>query len=150
MASIATSAFGYNQDEGTIFFEGQTFEVAGLRYYWELKEDSNNRHLVRSNVSSAVKGITIASTTQASINKGSTQTEIAFVRCAYGYQQDNFGISTDGGNPSLDTSGSLPDQVVTLNIGNQTGTSSFICGHIKKIQYFPRRLSDTELQEITS
>jgi hypothetical protein len=89
----------------------------------------------------------------ASIVSGSGVEIGKYVKLAGAYQKDNFAFITSEGALSTDTSGDVPREIAmkNLSIGNNPfNTTNMLNGHIKKLQYFPRRLSDTELQEITS
>ena len=72
----------------------------------------------------------------------------SFVSIAAGYKANDFGVSRNGGLVSTDTSGSLPS-VTRVVIGSQSN-NQYLNGHIKRIAYFPRRLSNSELQSITA
>jgi hypothetical protein len=55
----------------------------------------------------------------------------------------------NGGSVVSDTSVSVPS-VTTLSIGKDESSNYWLNGHIKSIQYYPRRLTNTQLQELTS
>ena len=72
-------------------------------------------------------------------------------KIANSYKLNDFAFSSNGAAAVVDTSGVLPTLSAThaLVIGS-FGSSRFINGHIRRISYYPRRLSDTELQTLTA
>jgi hypothetical protein len=72
-------------------------------------------------------------------------------KIANSYKLNDFAFSSNGAAAVVDTSGSLPTLTAThaLVIGS-FGASRFINGHIRRISYYPRRLSNTELQTLTT
>lgn len=72
---------------------------------------------------------------------------LAFVRAALAYKQNDFAYTVSGGNPAIDDLGEVPT-LWPLRIGR--GFTPMASVHIKRVTYFPRRLSNAELQEITT
>jgi hypothetical protein len=69
------------------------------------------------------------------------------IKQAGAYQVNDFAISTNGGAVSTDTSGAVPF-VDSATFSSAVGNS--VNGTIKRIAYYNRRLSNTELQGLTS
>jgi hypothetical protein len=68
---------------------------------------------------------------------------------AVAYAENSFNQSIAGLLPNAeDTSGALP-VVNGLAIGNEFGTN-LICGHIRRIAYYPKRLTNAELQALSA
>jgi hypothetical protein len=66
------------------------------------------------------------------------------------YKVNDFASVVNGGSAVTDTSGNLPI-VNRLYIGaSQIGTSGFINGTIRKLAYYPLRLTNAQLQALTS
>lgn len=72
-----------------------------------------------------------------------------FHRIAMAYAANNFAFSTSGGAPQTDTSGTLP-VVDNLVIGQNRAGSVAGSANIRKIAYYPARLSNANLQALTS
>jgi hypothetical protein len=83
--------------------------------------------------------------TLASLNK---TIDAESIKYAVGIELDNYALVKDGDTPLLDTSALIltPD---TLQIGANTASAAHINGHIRKLSYYPQRLTDTQLQAIT-
>jgi hypothetical protein len=159
VASIPTSAFGYNQKAGTVVceFETQFGTTVGFPRIWEIGNTSTNINRVQVYVSSAAGNVFGAvfsnNVLSCNINTGA-QTSPASGRVAFAFADDDFAALIDGGSPVTDTSGSFTTPSTprnTLKIGGAGDSSSAnMSGHIKSIRYWPRRLTNTQLQELTS
>lgn len=72
-------------------------------------------------------------------------------KVAIAYAPDNFAVSSNGAINATDDSGTFDTLSVTnISIGKGNGNSIYFNGHIKSIKYYPRRLTNAQLQEITS
>ena len=149
VASIATSAFGFNEDEGTVFAEGRTSSSLISALFTINDNSVNNRISQRLTGSNVQAFIMDGGTAQASINV-SNHIIGSFSKSALAYQENNFNNASQGTLGTADTSGTVASSLTQIELGTSRSPSNMLNGHIKKLQYFPRRLSDTELQEITS
>jgi hypothetical protein len=154
VASISGSAFSswYRQDEGTVFSDWST-PASSEQVAWAISNGtldesirastlvagaSNNTRLVVIDNNSLQAGLAVGVYTPGSRRK-----------TALAYQQDNFAGVADGAAVVTDTSGTLPT-VDRLFIGaNWAGSGGFLGGPIRRFTYWPARLSDTTLQNIT-
>ena len=74
-----------------------------------------------------------------------------FNTAAQGYAGTDAGCAVNGIDPSFSTSASLnPGTVDSMWIGRNDNVSMWLNGHISRIAYYPRRLSDANLEAITS
>jgi hypothetical protein len=155
----------YNQSEGTLFAESSsTALVAGDNQgIWGLGDDTlifaSGNMLYATYLASVSHRIAItgavsgASTVSSLNNSGVPQSANTPARSIFGYKTDDFAISTNGSSVATDTSGALP--VVTgFSIGGlQKAWSSGgnqLNGHIRKIAYWPKRLTNTLLEQLTT
>jgi hypothetical protein len=112
VASIPTSAFGYNQKAGTVVceFETQFGTTVGFPRIWEIGNTSTNINRVQVYVSSAAGNVFGAVFSNnvlfCNINTGA-QTSPASGRVAFAFADDDFAALIDGGSPVTDTSGSF-------------------------------------------
>lgn len=143
VASIPVSAFGYNQDAGTVVVDVNTFDNDYGNWVWEL-DGSSNTSLYAHGAGTGWRlfgaGGTIAYLGTLPANASAN----------IGYAYDHIGSSAliDGGSITAQTFGQ-PVNVATLKIG-ATGPISRLNGHIKSLKYYPRRLTNTQLQELTA
>ena len=81
----------------------------------------------------------------ASISRPSTPFKVAFA-----LKQDDMAFVVDGGTVSTDTSGTIPT-VTNLYLGRASWTAgNYACIHIKSLTYYPRRLTNAQLQSLTT
>lgn len=66
------------------------------------------------------------------------------------YAASNFVSSSQGILSTPATSGSVPTGANIFEIGNRSSGSAALNGHIRSITYYPRRLSNTQLQRLTA
>jgi hypothetical protein len=69
-------------------------------------------------------------------------------RTAGAYKVNDFAVSTNGGTVATDTLGTIPT-VDRLRLGERV-TGNNLNGYLRRITYYPRRLSNAELQTITT
>ena len=153
VASIDTSAFGYRQAEGTLFasyyaFSGQgsTVRIASLNdvsasnsFQMALLDAGTTYHEVRSGGAAVVTTVLAGAITDNALTKTAVASSL-----------DDHAGATNGGTVGTDTSGAMPIGVTTLNIGSHYSGNFPFNGHIKSLKYYPRRLTNAQLQELTT
>jgi hypothetical protein len=145
----------YNQTEGTVFADTQLPNLVNAASKCALDAtdgSTNNRINVRSlAASSTFAQFTVrsgaATTAQFAPNIVAVLTPI---KLGLAYKVNDFAGTQNGAAPTLDTSGAVPIAINQMLIGSGFGPAEFLNGHIRRVSYFPRRLSDTELIGITS
>lgn len=70
-------------------------------------------------------------------------------RMAFAYASDDFALSVDGAEVVRDESGQVPGPVTELAIGQLGGGAGQLNGHIRRLIYYPVRLGDAALREMT-
>ena len=85
---------------------------------------------------------------QADMNPGSVTANVTF-NVAGAYKLNDFATARNAGAVVTDTSGIVPIGLNVLNIGAREDLIEFLNGHIKKIAYYPQRLTNSELQAFT-
>jgi hypothetical protein len=159
VASIPTSAFGYNADKGTVVceFEYQYATSGGFPRPWEIGSTSTAINRINMFTSFSTGNFVAAAVsnnvTAASLNLLLAAPSPVGGKAAFAFAEDDFAACIDGGSVLTDTSGtmvpSVPRNALTVG-GATTATSQNINGHIKSIQYYPRRLSNAQLQRLTA
>jgi hypothetical protein len=71
-------------------------------------------------------------------------------KVAYSAQDNSLAVCLNGGVVATDTSGTLLKTVDNLKLGVRSDFGIPLNGTIKKLSYYPQRLSNEELQEMTS
>ena len=155
IASIPVADFGYNQSEGTVVVEAKTFSNAEANHGdFALTDSGTSPDLSSgSRTGSSVAGsystwYKTAGTTQANLVRTSAVEDNVFYKAGFCYKANDFAQSVDGGSILSDSSGTVPSRNSVVLIGdNYYGKLN---GHIKSIKYYPRRLTNAQLQEITT
>jgi phage gp46-like protein len=143
------SSFGFSDIAGTFVVEVQSGgdpAVADQRFICLSDGGGAERMLVYR---TAARGATLQvrddNVNTASLFAG-TLGDSAFGTIAAAWAQDSFAVSLNGAAVALDSSGTLPT-VNTLTLGTDPASSSNACdGHIRRLRYYPKRLTNTALQ----
>ena len=149
VASIPVSAFGYNDQAGTVIVEvgNHAGATAGSQYVVSLDNSSSaermqvnrfNGNYILDVVDNSVSQVS------ASIGAGVDGSKVSFA-----YALNNFVATENGDTPVTDTTATVPTPS-KLSIGIAYNSTAQLNGHIKSIQYYPRRLTNTQLQELTA
>jgi hypothetical protein len=144
----------YRPDEGTLYGEYVSGESQGTQAVAYIGDNTvNNRIVVYDDGTVGVGSdgyIIVASSgvTQALINLG-TSSRNQKHKIIGAYKTNDFAGSFDGGSSSVDTLGIVPLGLDRLILADAGGVASSLNGHLRKFAYYPARLSNAELQEMT-
>jgi hypothetical protein len=141
----------YNQAEGTLFAE-HICNIANVGIVGFTDNSVANRFIVltaNSPAGAPIGNVRISSNAEASITVGSTPTSTEILRFALTGATNDFQAARGGTLGTADTSGDMPT-LTHLQVGVSGGSSNRMTGHIRKIAYWPRRLSNTLLQQLTT
>lgn len=141
----------YRQDEGTIYVDWSIYQfVAGVSVRFTVSDGSTSNQLrarlapsgstqVRHDVTSAGVTSTLGSPgVLASINKE-----------AFAFAANNYAGVLNGGAASTSVSLTLPI-ASQITIGGGVAAVTPLNGHIRKLSYYPIRVTNTQLQALTS
>jgi len=151
VASIPVADFGYNQSAGTFFVEYTPQVVsADVRAAFDLTEEggSTDNRIYHSGGTGVHWLVRSGASLQASLDAG-TATANQLNKAAGVYKLNDFAVTIDGGTVSFDTSGVVPVDIGILYLGKLYNGYE-LNGHIKSIKYYPRRLTNAQLQDLTS
>jgi hypothetical protein len=143
----------YSQSEGTLYAEYSRLATSTANsgmFAFSVNDGGANNIISLSNNfgGTSDRFVVLASASaQAVISVGTATT--AFVKKAGTYKVNSFQLSKNGTLGTEDTSGIVP-VVDRAGIGCYGNGVEPLNGTIKKLAYFPRRLSDAELTSITS
>ena len=151
IAQISTSAFGYNNDKGSLVVDVLTPVADQLMTlaYFNVSTFNNSRGLWKSN-----SGITAVGTDYVRVSHdGATtkftigqQTQAEYTKLGLSYGDNERGVRDGGTVLSGDSRYPNPTR---LHLGGRDNGFQGQCW-IKSIQYYPRRLTNTQLQELTT
>ena len=155
LAEIPTSAFGYNNDQGSIAVEFKSHKASSLDYgAFVLSDGSNVNRIAHFALPTDHRSSSINSNNlEVNIGAGSRGAPSELVKFAIAFAENNFAASLNGATAVTDTSVTIPSGLSKLALGYFYPSyphSNLINGHIKSIQYYPRRLTNAQLQELTT
>jgi len=152
-ASITGENFSswYRQDEGSIYvdstkgnlgtnfagyFSLHTEDFSNSEYYWLLHNSSDQfQFLVAPAIASLTDGVDVSLGSQ---------------KACVSWADDDFSMSINGGAIQSDTSGPAKKNLAGLRIGfSPYSNSHYLNSTIKKLSYYPQRLTNEQLQQLT-
>jgi hypothetical protein len=144
----------YRADEGTIYGEAGTPNSGAIiaAVVGTLTPGANYIFIGKRTATGKAGGVVQSNSVQlVNFQDGAVMGETS-VKIAMAYKVNDFAIASNGGNLQTDTSGVLPPDIGVLHIGSQANISSTatINAPIKKLAYYPARLTNAELQGLTT
>lgn len=153
-ASIVAPNFApwYNQSEGTFVVEASTIRptsVSAANFAVAASDGtSNERNQIVFDTTQVTASTFDGGVSQALLAASYMANSVAKV--AFAYAANNFAASFNGAAATTDTSGTLPI-VDRLTLGSNWAASNFFLnGHIRRISYYPSRLSNAQLQALSA
>ena len=153
VASIGSSNYSSwaNNTQGTLFALAGRLEGAsgGTTTIGQLDDGTTTNRILLGIGSTGASGQNIGVAITSNVQEVTFQgiASAGGNRVAFAYALNDYGLSLNGATPLSDTSAAVPGGIATLRIGNNTG--SFLSGHIRRLCFWPTRLSNTTLQQIT-
>jgi hypothetical protein len=153
IASMTGTNFSswYNQGEGTLYAEANTPSFATTYVFAEINNNSTSNYVRQSTTSAGTTTQFVVvdnSVTQAS--PGFAVTLGSYRKMAGAYTADSVQQSVNGSLGTEDTSATIPTGLVQMNIGTRSSGANTVNGTIKKIAYYPLRVTNAQLQGLTS
>ena len=148
-ASVNTLSPWYNSVAGTLYVEATAFAGTGGNRYYEFT-DGTSANVIQAFAASATintEWIYVSGAPQAQLSSSGSPTSLTKIGAAYA--TNDFAASLNGAAPATDTSGSIPS-VNKLILGGSAAGLAQLCGHLRRITYYPRRLTNAELQTLTT
>jgi hypothetical protein len=155
VASVNTLSPWYNSAAGTLFAEFSTFGTpVNFPTVWQLDDGTSQNNLIGyvfTNILGAAQRTLNVSqgdlnTVGAAINAANT------TKMGYAYATNDSALSGNGSaltGGAIDNTVSIPT-VTTLRLGAKVTPVNVLNGYLRRITYYPRRLSNAELVSITS
>ena len=148
--------FWYNQNAGTLVFEGSSFAtnntstgIPGILVSDGANNNSNSHRVLAFSdyweATTANGGVV-----QSDLFSFGTYIPNVTAKVAYAYATNNFAASINGGVAITDVSGTVPVTMTRMISGaNSISASSYLNGHIRSVRYYQTRLSDAQLRALT-
>lgn len=149
VASVNTLSPWFNSTVGTIYVEASNAQVQASLFSTD-DGTASNRIVTYFNVAnSPALRVVSGGVDQCNYSAG-TITQNAAFKLAAAYQVNDFAASLNGAAVVTDTSGTIPTGQTTARIGTNVSLANSINGYLRRITYYPRRLTDAQLQQITA
>ena len=151
VASVNTLSPWFNSTEGTLYAEASWFGLSTNDYYAALNNGTSS-NLIGLAVSSGGTwrfAVVSAGSTEASITSGAVTANTVFKHSG-AYKVNDFAACVNGGSVGTDTGGVVPSGITTLSLNASHGIINQFNGYLRRVTYYPRKLSSAELQAITA
>lgn len=146
VASVNTLSPWYNASAGTLFAEGAGISDANARYVACFNDGTLNEFYgIRTATNLSSVGIDGGSSQWALVNSYTSNNTF---KSALAYAVNDIAFTTGGAAPVTDATATLPT-VSQMQIGTGPGLPVW-GGYIRRITYYPRRLSNAALQSLTA
>lgn len=149
VASINTLSPWYNATEGTLVLRGiYRYIASGSPGFFRFDDGTDNERMMFA-IASGTQRFTVidGGTEVVDISRSGVAAETAFTHSA-AYKVNDFASCVNGGVVGTDTVGTIP--TVTRAIFRRSASSDYPNGWLQRISYYNRRLTNAELQAITS
>lgn len=140
----------YRADEGTVYADTLLISNSGTRVVWDIGPNlsfGNTIYQVQGSTAitvvsgNATLGVTLSSNTTLLSNKAATAIKL-----------NDYSLSVNGAATVTDTSAFVPVSATQLVIGQAVWASNGtqLNGTLRKLAYYPKRLTNSELQGLTT
>jgi hypothetical protein len=154
VASVNTLSPWYNASTGTLYAEYIRFGAVNFQAIATFSDNtvSNTTTLLFGSGAPSNNqrfDVNVSGVGQASIIVLTAPPLNTISKTAGVYAVNDFAATANGAVPGTDTSGTLPTVDRLRLATNGDGTGGFLNGYLRRIVYYPRRLTDLELRQIT-
>jgi hypothetical protein len=154
-AVVNTLSPWYNSVAGTIYAEfAVTQPSSGANQFVARVSDNSYNNQIGDFVSTT--GFAAISTASGGVFDGLASTAIAVsantvAKFAGAYSANDLAACKDGGTVATDATATIPSGLTRFDLGSDhAGFNNVKAGYLRRITYYPRRLSNAELQAITA
>ena len=144
----------YRQDEGTFVIEGDTSYTASNFPVFSSVSDGTGNNIIdlnsRGSTTTTRMEAYVGGVVQvAAINSTTAVLSGVSAKTSRTYKLNDYALSCGGETVKTDTSATVPT-VDRIHIGSYLGSSGFTNGHISSITYYPKRVTNSELQALST
>jgi hypothetical protein len=150
VANVNTLSPWYNAAEGTLYSESLLTRQNATSGLIIALITGATGSIYTSYRASGATGAIVIDTAVSQVDLSPTGALIAntVTKLALAYKANDFAASGNGGAALTDTSGTVPTGLSVVNLG--IGIGGGFSGYLRRITYYPTRLSDAQLQAITT
>jgi hypothetical protein len=153
VASITGSAFSswYNAAEGSVFANYRSFATAAFPDVFNISDGTNPNR--QQQFIDGSNGFTTFRELVSNVQQGIASRSLALnaeARSVGAYSSIGLVFTLNGLDPATNANATHPTGLNRLSIGSSAaGNTSYLNGHIRRLCYWPQRLANTTLQQIT-
>lgn len=148
--SLATSEFPSSTSVGTLFvYVGTQPNREGIQHAVSLGDSGASERLAEIYNGSATEIVAYGGGGTVNINPVGTVGTSEY-KAVFAYAANDAAVTVNGAAPVTDNTVTVGQSIDGLYIGSLGGPFNKLNGHIKKIMYVPRRMTNTELQTLTA
>jgi hypothetical protein len=143
---------GFNPAEGTLLVEAEFEGIDGntTQPLFEIDDGSASNRLVLGQASGHLTAtVTAAGSSILSANVLGSPVAGSIYKMALGYKNAAFSACANGGTVSTAASGAVPGGLSSFRLGSNHDGSAFANGWVRKVSYYPCKLADGELKNLT-
>ncbi|NBV57883.1 MAG: hypothetical protein EBR72_08860 [Bacteroidetes bacterium] len=152
-ASITGENFSswYRQDEGSIYSEASTSDFRSSYPRIMINDGNASNRIVMSFFGEQGLRVESNGVRYVDISNPSSSDDGNYHKRAIGLKEDSFSFYINGENVVSDFAGYMPMNVDRFAFYNNLSSNpaDHLNGHIKKISYYPQRLTNEQLQQLT-
>lgn len=147
VATVSPLTPWFNATEGTLYAQFDN-AASGTRTIVAINDGTSNESIrLRSIGTNPYLTVTDGGIDQADIDAGTIAANTSY-KLAGAYKTNDFAACISAGTVQTDTSGTLP--TVTQMMLGTSAAANYLNGHLQRVTYYPRCLSNAELQSITA
>lgn len=139
----------YRQDEGTLYAEVASSQ-GSIPFAYAIDSGLITSEIrLASNSSGAMPAFVVTTDSTQQVNIPVSSGAYLPYKSAAAYRVNDFQHSVNGGLGTADTLGSVP-VVNTMRIGLRASNLQHLNGHLRRLAYYPKRLTNAQLQSLTT
>ena len=152
VASVNTLTPWWNSSEGTFYVEGSCGSLTNSPVFVMPHDGTSNNYLNAPLLTTAGLGRlggVVSGAAWANVNTANSTTANTTFKSASAFKASDQAICLNAGTVATGTNASVP-VVTTLKLGDWRTSGNAINGYLRRITYFPARLTNANLQAITT
>jgi hypothetical protein len=154
VASVNTLSPWFNSINGTIYAEFLRNTTPAASTFPQMVNihdgTTNNRLALFTNSARNLRGQVTIGGVFTTIATANAYSEGIVSKLALGYEALNHATVANGGTPATNTAVGVPAGLTAMRLGDQADGFGPLNGYLRRITYYPRRLSNADLQTITT
>jgi len=141
----------YNAGQGTLYAEANTPSFATTYVFADINSNSTTTYIRHSTASTGTNTqFVISDNSVTTASPGVIVTLGSYRKMAGAYTADSVQQSVNGSLGTEDTSATIPSGLSQMNIGTRSSGANTVNGTIRKLAYYPLRVTNAQLQALTS